>query len=132
MIDMDKSIEELENNDWGEPQFGSYIVTTCHRARRKPLKLLSNEEIRCLLGQKTGLRFLLPIAVDILEEEPLIEVTYFSGDLLLALLRLDKADWKYNPNELEKFIRIIQDNKSQIERCKDISCELIEKYGYLA
>ncbi|MBP0967989.1 MAG: hypothetical protein J5722_10160, partial [Oscillospiraceae bacterium] len=72
--------------------------------------------------------FLLPIAVDILKNEPLIDVTYFEGDFLLALLRLDIIDWEYNPNELKKFIAIIQDNRSFIEGCKEISSELIEKY----
>ena len=48
MIDTNKSIEELEDDYRGEPTFGSYVVTTCHRARQKPIKFLSNEEIRCL------------------------------------------------------------------------------------
>lgn len=126
--DTGKSIEELENDYWGEAAFGSYVVTTCHRARQKPLKQLSNEEIRCLIGQKTGLRFLLPIAVDILKNEPLIEVTYFEGDLLLALLRLDIKDWELNRNELKRFTIILQNNRSKIEMCDKIASGLIEKY----
>ena len=50
MIDTNRSIEELEDDYRGEPTFGSYVVTTCHRARQKPIKFLSNEEIRCLIG----------------------------------------------------------------------------------
>ena len=37
MIDTNMSIEELENDFWGEPTFGSYVVTTCHKARQKPI-----------------------------------------------------------------------------------------------
>lgn len=129
MIDTNKSIEELENDFWGEPTFDSYVVTTCHRARKKPIKLLSKEEIRCLIGQKTGLKFLLPIAVDILKNEPLIDITYFKGDLLLTLLRLEISDWEYNQNELKKFIILLQDNRPQIEKCEEISSGLIEKYA---
>ncbi len=128
MIDTNKSIEELENDFWGEPAFDSYVVTTCHRARQKPIKLLSQEEIRCLIGQKTGLKYLLPIAVDILKNEPLIDITYFEGDLLLTLLRLEISDWKSNQNELEQFIIILQDNRAQIEQCEEITVVLIEKY----
>ena len=71
--------------------------------------------------QKIGLRFLLPIAVDILNNEPLIEVTYFEGDLMLSLLRLDIGDLELNQNELEQFIAILQSNRSQIEMCNDIT-----------
>lgn len=129
MIDINKSIEELDNDYWGEPTFDSYVITTCHKARQKPLKLLSNEEIRCLIGQKIGLRFLLPIAVETLKNEPLIDVTYFEGDLLLTLLRLDIEDWQDNEDELKHFIVILQSNRPQIEMCNEIASGLIEKYA---
>ncbi|MDE7121715.1 MAG: hypothetical protein K2O42_06100 [Oscillospiraceae bacterium] len=125
MIDINKSIEELENDYWSEPTFNSYVITTCHKARQKPLKFLSNEEIRCLIGQKIGLRFLLPIAVDILKNDPLIEITYFEGDLLLALLRLDITDWEYNQDERKQLMTIIRSNRSLIEQCEEISSPLI-------
>ena len=128
MIDNNKSIEELENDYWGEPTFNSYVITTCHKARQKPLKLLSNEEIRCLIGQKIGLKFLLPITIDILKNTPFIDVTYFEGDLLLTVLRLDIEDWNQNPNELNHFMVILQSNCLQIEMCSEIPNELIEKY----
>ena len=128
MIDINKSIEELENDYWGDPALDSYVITTCHKARQKPIRSLSNEEIRCLIGQKIGLKYLLPIAVGIVKKEPFIDITLFEGDLLLQLLRLDINDWKYNPNELQIFITIIFDNRSQIENSEDIPSELIETY----
>ena len=128
MIDINKSIEELENDYWGDPALDSYVITTCHKARQKPIRSLSNEEIRCLIGQKTGIKYLLPIAVGIVKKEPFIDITLFEGDLLLQLLRLDINDWKYNPNELQIFITIIFDNRSQIEISEDIPSELIETY----
>ena len=128
MIDINKSIEELENDYWGEAASDSYVIKTCHKARQKPLKSLSNEEIRCLIGQKIGLRSLLPIAVDILKNDPLIDVTYFEGDLLLVLLRLEIEDWEFNQNERKQFIAILQGNRSKIEMCGEIPNELIEKY----
>ena len=128
MIDINKSIEELENDYWGDPALDSYVITTCHKARQKPIRSLSNEEIRCLIGQKIGLKYLLPIAVGIVKKEPFIDITLFEGDLLLQLLRLDINDWKYNPNELQIFITIIFDNRSQIEISEDIPSELIETY----
>lgn len=128
MIDDEMSIEELEQDFWEEPTFHSYVVTTCHKARHKPIKLLSYEEIRCLIGQKTGLRFILPKAIDILLANPLINVTYYEGDLLIVVLRLDLDDWKYNQNELKTFITILQKNCSRIKTCEEISVELLNKY----
>lgn len=128
MIGNEMSIEELEQDYWREPTFNSYVVTTCHKARQKPIKLLSYEEIRCLIGQKIGLRFLLPIAIDILQTNPLIDVTYYDGDLLIVVLRLDIDDWKYNQDELKTFITILQENRSKIEMCEEISKELVNKY----
>ncbi|MBP3352428.1 MAG: hypothetical protein J6L65_08525 [Lachnospiraceae bacterium] len=127
-MDTNKSIEELENDYWEEASFDSYNVVTCHKARKKPIKQLSCEEIRCLIGQKIGLKYMLPMAVDILRNEPFIDATYFEGDLLLILLRLDKNDWEYNQNELKCFTSILQSNRSQIEKCDVISNELLEKY----
>ena len=128
MTDLNRSIEELENDFWDEPAFPSYVVTTCHRARKKPVSALSHEEIRCLIGQKIGLPYLLPVAADILENEPLTECAYFPGDLLLALLRLDLNDWAQNRNALQRFRGIIRESRTQIEQSEEIPDRLIGKY----
>lgn len=108
----DLSIEQLENDFWGEPSLDSYVVITCHKARKKPICDLSYEEIRLLIGQKIGLKYLLPIALDILKKEPLIEVTFYEGDLMNELLRLEISEWK-DSELLHRF-------KSLIESCFDI------------
>lgn len=123
-----KSIEELENDYRSETEFSSYVSETCHSARKKTITKLSYEEIRLMIGQKIGLKYLLPVAVSILEKNPLIEVTFFKGDLLIQLLRLDIADWKDNKTDLDKFITIILDNYSLIESCEEIPIKMTEKY----
>ncbi|MCM1315328.1 MAG: contact-dependent growth inhibition system immunity protein [Alistipes senegalensis] len=123
-----QSIEELENDYWNETEFSSYVSETCHRARKKPIAKLSYEEIRLMTGQKIGLKYLLPIAVSILEKNPLIEVTFFNGDLLKELLRLDIAEWKDNKTDLVKFRTIILDNYSLIKSCEEIPIKMTEKY----
>ena len=128
MVDLKKSIEELENDYWGEPTHDTYIIVTCHEARQKPIESLSDEEIRCLIGQKIGLKYLLPLAIELLEEDPLICVTHFEGDLLLALLRLDARDWADNQDELKNLKKIIQDKKLNSRRRGMPSSELLENY----
>ena len=123
-----KSIEELENDYWSETEFSSYVSETCHNARKKPIAKLSYEEIRLMTGQKIGLKYLLPIAVSILEKNPLIEITFFNGDLLTELLRLDIIDWKDNKTDLDNFKKIILDNYSLIKSCEEIPIKMTEKY----
>lgn len=115
-----KSIEELENDYWEDSDFGSYVVQISQRARKKPLSQLSKEEIRLLIGQKIGLRYLIPIALSILREDPLVEVSYFEGDLLLQLLHLSEEDWKHNEGDLESFQSLISENLSLIRSCSEI------------
>ena len=134
----DKSLEELENDYWDKPGYKSYVVTTCFAARKKPLSELSNEEIRLLIGQKLGLKYLLPLAIDLLKTDPLIEVTFFPGDLLYQLLKLDFKDWIDNKEERDSLLKIVINNRSKIEEnteipedCKKEMLELlsgIEKY----
>lgn len=124
----DMSIEELENCVWGDIEFDSYVVRTSHNARKKPLKKLSDEEIRLLINQKIGLKYVLPIAVSILIRSPLISVYYFEGDLLLAVLRLSLPDWKDNQKELQMFKLLIKDNISLIKSCEVIPYSLLKEY----
>lgn len=128
MVDLSKSIEELENDYWGEPTHETYIIVTCHEARQKPIESLSDEEIRCLIGQKIGLKYLLPIAIEMLADDPLVCVTHFEGDLLLALLSLDDRDWTDNQEELDSLKKIVEDNRSDIEENEEIPSELLDRF----
>ena len=128
MVDLSKSIEELENDYWGEPTHDTYIIVTCHEARQKPIESLSDEEIRCLIGQKIGLKYLLPLAIEMLTDDPLVCVTHFEGDLLLALLRLDARDWADNQDELKNLKKIIEENRSDIEENEEIPSELLDRF----
>lgn len=113
----------MKNNE-----FNSYVSETCNNARQKTTDKLSYEEIRLMIGQKIGLKNLLPVAVSILEKNPLIEVTFFEGDLLKQLLRLDVAEWKDNKTDLDNFRKIILDNYSLIKSCEEIPAKMTEKY----
>jgi hypothetical protein len=35
------SLEQLDGRRWGEPEFDSYVVRTCHALRRKPIGKLT-------------------------------------------------------------------------------------------
>jgi hypothetical protein len=55
--------------------------------RRKPLRDLTDEELRLAISQKMGLRFLMPLAVERLEADPLVTGDMYEGALLGVVLR---------------------------------------------
>lgn len=128
MTDISKSIEELEQDFWAEPDFPSYVVRACHAARKKPVQSLSAEELRCLIGQRIGLKYILSAAVSLLEHEPMTETALFPGDLLLAVLRLDAPDWAENPDALRAFAAMLRENRAELGGCAEIPQKLLEKY----
>jgi hypothetical protein len=94
---LEKTIEQLEGEQWGEPTYDSYVVKTSHSLRTKPLGTLSDEEIRLALSQDNGVRWVLPLAVTKLRENPMCEGIHYPGDLMAAALRLPKTAWDRFP-----------------------------------
>ncbi|MFZ5829109.1 MAG: contact-dependent growth inhibition system immunity protein [Planctomycetota bacterium] len=88
------SLTELEEHDWGPPNFHSSLVQSVHRLRNVPLGELTAGDLRLLIGQRVGLRHLVPVALDILAKEPLIEGTYYPGDLLSAIIKISAEFWE--------------------------------------
>jgi hypothetical protein len=95
MLDFDrsKSLQELDGEDWSEPNFDSHLVVSCHRLRRLPVRDLSAGDLRMLIGQQIGLRYLVPVALGHLQNDPLTEGDYYPGDLLTTVLRADSCFW---------------------------------------
>jgi len=89
-----KSLEELENEYWGDPDFPSHLMTECHRLRKIPINEFSVENFRIMLGQGIGIKHLLPLALDLLEANPLAEGDFYPGDLLGSVLKLPPGFWK--------------------------------------
>src|SRR5262249_2428107 len=101
-FDRRKSLQELEQDDWGEPTYDSYLVTTVHRLRRKPLAEFTVEDLRIMIGQKISLSFLIPLAVERLEEEPLAAGHHYGGDLLHVVLLTGEAFWASHPDSFQR------------------------------
>lgn len=99
MVDFDrsKSLQQLDGEDWGDPAYGSHLVTECHRLRRVPVRDFDAEALRILFGQNIGLRFLIPLALDMLRVEPFVAGDCYEGDLLAAVLRADSRFWLAAP-----------------------------------
>ena len=102
-----KTLDQLEGVVWGEPTFDSYLVTTCHRLRTKPVDEFSVEDLRIMVGQKIGLTHLVSFAVAALERDPLAEGDHYPGDLLTSMI--GAAEWlQANPKWLVRVIHVAE------------------------
>lgn len=68
-------------------------MRTCYQLRSVPLAELSAGDLRVLVSQQIGLAHVLPPAVRVLVDDPLIAVSYYEGDLLLAVVGVPNSDW---------------------------------------
>jgi hypothetical protein len=120
-FDRSKSLQELEQDDWGEPTYDSFAVTTAHRLRRKPLAEFTVEDIRIMIGQGIGLLFLIPLAVEHLEEEPLAAGDYYPGALLQAVLRDGEVFWAGHPGFSLRVQKIVDRVKELLPSLDEIN-----------
>ena len=107
------TLDQLDPPAWGEPDFDSGLVQTCHRLRRKPIGEFTVEDLRIMIGQKIGLRWLMPLALEVLERDPLAEGDFFPGDLLSSALRSPVEFWAEEPG-LRSRLSAVLDNLDQV------------------
>ncbi|MDH5379720.1 MAG: contact-dependent growth inhibition system immunity protein [Cyclobacteriaceae bacterium] len=105
-----KSLESLEKDIWGESEYDSYLVTTCHRLRKIQLKDFDIEDLRIMIGQNIGLKFLIPLAIDRLKENILAEGDFYAGDLLKTVLTSEVDYWRKDKENWKKTIDLFNDN----------------------
>jgi len=91
---MAKTLESLEKDYWGAPTYDSYLVKTCHKLRKKQLQDFEVEDLRIMIGQNIGLKYLIPLAIKILQDNILAEGDFYEGDLLKAVLTSEPDYWK--------------------------------------
>lgn len=89
-----KSIESLEKKNYGPvPTDDSSIVQRLWRLRKMPINEFQVDDIRFMIIQGIGLKYLLFEAIDLLKENLLTEANYYEGDLLNAVLQINKVEW---------------------------------------
>jgi hypothetical protein len=105
--DRTKSLDQLDPPAWGEPTFDSYLVKRCHRLRTKPVGDFTVEDLRMMIGQQIGLEHLVPLAIEVLERNPLAAGNYYPGDLLNNVLTINDALWLAHPLWRERLSAVL-------------------------
>ena len=115
------TIEQLEQVFWSEPENGSYVMRSCYDLRKKPLEEFTVENLRVMIGQQEGLKYLIPIALKELSKNPLLEADCYEGDLLRAVLNLPPKFWKNHPDWKKEMEQIVRAIPSLPKELKDVS-----------
>jgi hypothetical protein len=126
-FDRGRSLQELEQDHWGEPNYDSYLVATVHRLRRKALAEFTVEDFRIMIGQGIGLPFLIPLAVERLEEEPLAAGDLYPGDLLAAVLRTDRSFWLSRPEWFQRIRKIIEGARDSVPALNEMDRQTVRE-----
>ena len=105
-MELSKSLKELEGTKLPECSLNSSLVVECNRLYETPLSEFTVENLRILIGQKIGLNFLVPLALNVLETDPLISGDLYQGDLLAELVKLPKDFWVTNPDFNNRLVEI--------------------------
>jgi hypothetical protein len=124
----EKSLENLEKDNWSEPDYESHLVKTSHQLMKKPLKDFEIEDLRIMIGQNIGLTFLIPLALEKLRENILAEGDFYEGDLLNSVLTSDNEFWIKESNRFGELEEIIQNN---VQVLSDVEPTLLEKFNEL-
>lgn len=103
---MGKTLEQIENEIWDEPEYDSYLVTTCHKLRKKPIDQFTVEDLRIMISQNIGLNHLLPLAVDVLRENPIAEGDFYQGDLLKAVIGCQSVQTNFGDVDAKELAQI--------------------------
>ena len=122
-----KSLQELDGQDWGEPTFDSHLVTECHRLRRVPLRDFTVEDLRITIGQQIGLDYLIPLALERLEDDPFAEGAYYPCDLLVSVLRAEVRFWRIHPELRESLIAITERAVSLFPTVPDLASKTVTR-----
>ena len=72
-----KTLEQLDCQQWGEPNFDSWLIKRARELRKIPLNKFTVEDLRLMIGQGFSPEYLVPIALDVLKEDILAEGDYY-------------------------------------------------------
>jgi hypothetical protein len=132
LIDKEKSLKELGFTELSAGNPETPLIEKVLRLCDKPLHLLSVEDLRLMIGQNVALKFLVPVAIDVLEENPFVSGDYYYGDLLQAVLSIEFSFWRDNPSLYRQVSEIVTGLVSIMENltCQIETFEKLDRFFY--
>ncbi len=105
-----KSLESLEKKNFGPiPRDQSSIVQRLWKLRQIPINEFQIDDIRFMIIQAVGLKYLLTEEIELLSKNLLTEGNYYEGDLLNAVLKINAEQWRQLAEHWHKVDLLIKD-----------------------
>jgi hypothetical protein len=126
-----KSLDSLEktNTTSNNSECNSYLVRTYQRLRKKPLEEFTTEDLRLMIGQESGLPYLIPLALEVLEKDLFAEGDLYEGDLLNAVLQVHPDFWKANRTHWESLNLLLSERRAEVKMAR-INLAKFESLGF--
>jgi len=110
-----KSLENLEKKDEGNPSADyTSLVNNVLKLRKIPLNQFSVENLRLMIGQNEGLRYLIVLSLDILKDDLFADGDFYPGDLLQNVLKAPTTFWIEHKELWEAVDSLIKDRVEEI------------------
>ncbi|WP_133161803.1 contact-dependent growth inhibition system immunity protein [Deinococcus koreensis] len=98
----------------GQPStFGSGLIDRCERLLVKPLRQFEPGDLRVMLYQQFYPETLVPLALPLLEQEPLLDGDGYPGDLLSSVLHQNASFWRNSPDLLSRIKTVVDQALSE-------------------
>ena len=84
-----KSLDTLENYNWGNPVKAlTNLVRRCIGLSKVSIDNFTLSDLRVMIGQKFGLKYLIPLAIEKLQDNIFLDTEFYEGDLLENILKM--------------------------------------------
>ena len=113
-MDRNSTIEQLENSKWVDSDFETNLTKRC-QLRKIAVDKLEIEDLRLLIGQQIGLKYLVDLAVEKLTADILAEGDYYPGDLLNSILSIDSSYWVDNETQWSSIDNLMKHNQDKLQ-----------------
>jgi hypothetical protein len=112
-----KSFETLENHHWGDLETAkTNLVKRCMELSKVSVGNFTVSDLRVMIGQKLGLQYLIPLAIEKLQDNIFVDSELYAGDLLESVLRIDTLFWDDNKSCWKQLNDLIKENRQEIKK----------------
>jgi hypothetical protein len=105
-FDRKKTLVQLKREKFEDPRWDFVPFASGFSLRNVPLERLRAVDLWMLIRQSIGLDYVVVLALERLEVEPLLKSHHLEGDLLSAVLWADALVWKRNPQYRERVTKV--------------------------
>ncbi|MBV6438797.1 MAG: hypothetical protein EPGJADBJ_00425 [Saprospiraceae bacterium] len=124
LAQLDKKLQPSKEID-----FPSRLIVRHNALLTKPIGDYTVEDLRLMIGQNTGLEYLIPRAMEILGKDVFAEGDFYPGDLLENVLCADPKIWNAHPRLAQALLNLLEEKMNDLLNL-DVTDEIIE--GILA